>query len=210
MTVTYDDGTTAAYPPETHCKLRLYNIPEDTLVQATRPNRKGVVSQAYRDGTIEVRFPNGRVERFDRRKLELVDRPDVVGTAATVKSPTRKGRVSGRTCDGTITVKFANGDEECYPRDTHHKIKPLQYLGHAMAEVAADRDECRTRKRRREDHQNQTQPKKVPFSAKFAKKVEQAEQGLRSLREDDWHDSDSEEDDWCGMYEEGVDGETFC
>ena len=81
-----------------------------------------------------------------------------------------------------------------------------------MAEVAADplRDECCKRKRRREDHQNQTQPKKVPFSAKFAKKVEQAEQGLRSLREDDWHDSDSEEDDWCGMYEEGVDGETFC
>ena len=57
---------------------------------------------------------------------------------------------------------------------------------------------------------NQTQPKKVPFSAKFAEKVEQAEQGLRSLTEDDWHDSDSEEDDWCGMYEEGVDGETFC
>ena len=108
--------------------------------------------------------------------------------------------------DGTIKVVF-NGHEEYYP---HHKIKPLQYLGHAMAEVAADRDECCTRKRRREDHQNQTQPKKVPFSAKFAKKVEQAEQGLRSLREDDWHDSDSEEDDWCGMYEEGVDGETFC
>ena len=101
MTVTYDDGTTAAYPPETHRKLRLYNIPEGTLVEARKLNRKGVVSQAY---------------------------------------------------------------------------------------------------------QNQ----KVPFSAKFAKKVEQAEQGLRPLTEDDWHDSDSEEDDWCGMYEEGVDGETFC
>ena len=123
-----------------------------------------------------------------------------------MKDKIRKGMVSGRTCDGTITVVFRNGDKECYPRHTHNKIKPLQYMGHAMAEVAADRDECCTRKRRREDHQNQ----KVPFSAKFAKKVEQAEQGLRSLREDDWHDSDSEEDDWCGMYEEGVDGETFC
>ena len=115
MTVTYDDGTTAAYPPETHRKLRLYNIPEDTLVQARNPNRKGMVT--------------------------------------------------GRTCDGTITVKFENGDEE-YPRHTHHKIKPLKYLGDAMAEVEADRDECCKRKRRREDHQNQ----KVPFSAKFAKK----------------------------------------
>ena len=126
------------------------------------------MSQAYRDGTIRVVFANDSEEWFDRSKLELVDRPDVVGTAATVKSPTRKGRVSGRTCDGTITVVFRNGDKECYPRHTHHKIKPLQYLGDAMAEVAADplRDECCKRKRRREDHQNQ----KVPFSAKFAKK----------------------------------------
>jgi hypothetical protein len=113
MTVTYDDGTTAAYPPETHRKLRLYNIPVDTWVEARNPDRKGMVTGL---------------------------------------------------CDGTITVKFANGDEECYPRHTHHKIKPLQYLGHAMAEVAAKRDECCTRKRRREDPKNQTQPKKVPFA----------------------------------------------
>ena len=91
MTVTYDDGTTAAYPPETHLKLRLYNIPEDTLVEARNPNRECEVSQEYRDGTIKVVFANGREERLDRRKLELVDCPDVVGTKATVKDKIRKG-----------------------------------------------------------------------------------------------------------------------
>ena len=165
MTVTYDDGSTVAYPPKTHHKLRVYNIPEYTLVEARNPNRECEVSQEYRDGTIKVVFANGREERLDRRKLELVDCPDVVGTTATVKDETRKGMVSGQLRDGTITVTFKNGDEECYPRHTHHEIKPLKYMGHAMAEVEADRE--RKRKRRREDHQNQ----KVPFSAKFAKKV---------------------------------------
>lgn len=160
MQVKYDDGSTGYYDLKNHHKLRLYNIPEHTLVEATNPYRKGMVS--------------------------------------------------GRTADGTIKVVFANGEEH-YPRHTHHKIKPRKYLGDALAEAeaeAADAHECK-RKRRRED-QNQNQNQKVPFSVKFRKKVEEAKRGLKTLCEDDWHDSDSEEDDGCGMFEEGVDGDTFC